>query len=124
MPYTVEIDQPTRTIVITGSGQGTTADTLELIRGLKDTIREHAGYHLLYDSRQLEIDSNPNDMMKVATALFEEGQAVLGRMALVVPEKRAGLARIFSALAHPHGVNVNVFTHLSDARDWLRGERG
>lgn len=105
--------------MITGFGQGTTADTIHLITTARDVFRKHTGYNLLYDSSALDIDSNPTDMMKVANALFEESGALLGRMAIVVPESRAHLARIFAALAHPHGVNTNVFTHQSDARRWL-----
>ena len=71
----------------------------------------------------LQIDSNPNDMMLVARALFEQSVAVIGRMAIVVPENREYLARIIAALAHPHGVNANGFTHESDARKWLGVER-
>ena len=44
-------------------------------------------------------------------------------MAIVVPENREWLARIFAALAHPHGVAANVFTHVIDARRWLGIER-
>ena len=123
MPYHVEIEQAARTILVKGTGTGTTADTIELIRGLRSTFHEHAGFNLLYDSSDMDITSNPGDMMQVAKVLFEEGNAVIGRMAVVVPESRGELARIFSALAHPHGVNVNVFTHISDARKWLRIER-
>ena len=123
MPYSIQIDQTLRAILVKGTGTGTTADTIELIRSLRSTFSEHAGFSLLYDSTNLDIDSNPADMMKVAKTLFEEGNAVIGRMAVVVPERREELARIFSALAHPHGVDVNVFTHVSDARRWLGIER-
>ena len=123
MPYSVVIDQTLRAILIKGTGTGTTADTIELIRSLRDTFSEHVGFNLLYDSSDLDIDSNPADMMKVAKSLFEESHAVIGRMAVVVPEKREELARIFSALAHPYAVDVNVFTHAADARIWLGIER-
>ncbi len=115
----MSIEADTRTIVIQGSGQGTTADTIQLITDTREIFREHTGFNLLYNSSILEIDSNPADMMQVATALFEQSGALIGRMAIVVPESRQHLARIFTALAHPHGVSANVFTHESDARKWL-----
>jgi hypothetical protein len=123
LPYEVHVEPATRTIVIRGVGAGTTADTLALITDTQSLFREHTGFNLLYDSSALAIDSNPNDMMKVASALFEHSGALIGRMAVVVPQSREHLARIFAALAHPHGVNVNVFTHEHDARNWLGIER-
>jgi hypothetical protein len=119
LPYRVDIEEATRTIVITGSGQATTADTLQLIAGMRDTFREHRGFNLLYDSSAMDITSSANDMLRVATALFEESETAFGRIAIVVPEVREELARIFAALAHPHGVSTNVFQHPADARRWL-----
>jgi hypothetical protein len=109
--------------VITGFGNGTTADTLQLISDQRDTFREHSGFNLIYDSSALHIDSSSADMMNVATALFEQNGSYFGRIAIVVPESREPLARMFAALAHPHGVNTNVFTNLPDARKWLGIER-
>lgn len=123
MPYEVHIENKTRTIVITGYGSGTTAETLELIASHASTFRENSGFNLIYDSSALQIESNPADMMKVAAALFEQNGSYFGRIAVVVPESREALARIFAALAHPHGVNTNVFTNAADARGWLGIER-
>jgi hypothetical protein len=123
LPYEVNVEAATRTIVIKGSGQGTTADTLQLIADTVAVFREHTGFNLLYNSSALQIASNPNDMMQVAQALFEQSGALIGRMAIVVPESREHLARMFAALAHPHGVTADVFTHESDARRWLGIER-
>ena len=119
MPYEVHVEKNTRTIVIKGFGSGATADTLRLIAEHSNTFRENAGFNLIYDSSALQIDSSPADMMQVATALFEQNGSYFGRIAVVVPEKREALARIFAALAHPHGVNTNVFSSASDARKWL-----
>jgi hypothetical protein len=119
LSYQVSVEETTRTIVITGFGSGTTADTLELIASQRDTFRDHAGFNLIYDSTALQIDSSPTDMMQVATALFEQNGSYFGRIAVVVPESREALARMFAALAHPHGVNTNVFTNVTDARRWL-----
>ena len=123
MPYEVRVENETRTIVITGYGSGTTADTLELIASQHATFRENPGFNLIYDSSALQIDSSPADMMRIATALFEQNGSYFGRIALVVPESREGLARMFAALAHPHSVNTNVFTNLPDAHRWLGIER-
>lgn len=119
MPYDVQIDHSKRIIIVTGSGAGTTADTLRLIDELQDTFHACVGYNLLYDSTQLEIESSPADMLKVAEALFDRTHASFRKFAMVVPPQRVQLARIFSALAHPHGVSANVFTSASDARTWL-----
>lgn len=123
MPYEVRVEHKTRTIVITGFGSGTTADTLELIASQHATFREHPGFNLIYDSSALQIDSSPTDMLRVATALFEENGSYFGRIALVVPESREALARMFAALAHPHSITTNVFTNLPDAHRWLGIER-
>ena len=118
MPYEVTIDAKARTIVITGHGRGSTAETLQLIADQQQTFREHAGFHLLYDSSAMEIDSSAIDMVKVAETLFQ-APVSFGRIAVVVPQSRELLARIFAALAHPHGVKADVFSHVTDARRWL-----
>jgi hypothetical protein len=123
LPYEVLIEQTARTIVIRGFGSGTTAETLQLISNNQQTFREHSGFNLIYDSTELQIDSTPADMLQVATALFEQNGSLFGRIAVVVPESREALARMFAALAHPHGVNTNVFTNIADARKWLGIER-
>jgi hypothetical protein len=123
LAYDIFIDHPNRTIAIKGTGRGTTADTIALIASQRQTFREHPGFNLLYDTSEMEIESSPGDLMTVAKALFESTETAFGRIAVVVPESREWLARIFSALAHPHGVNANVFTHISDARRWLGIER-
>lgn len=119
MPYEVQIDASARTIVIIGTGSATTRDTLELIASQQQTFRDHAGFSLLYDTSAMKIESSPADMLKVANALFEQSETAFGRIALVVPESRAQLARMFAALADPHGINTNVFTQVSDAWRWL-----
>lgn len=119
MPYDVWIDEAARAIVVKASGRGSTAETLQLISAQGETFREYAGYSLLYDASELEIDSSPSDMIKVGTALFEGSGAAFGRIAIVVPSSREELARMFTALAHPFGVTANVFTDVADARAWL-----
>lgn len=118
MAYQVTIHEPSRTIIIKGTGQGTTEDTLRLISDSQQLFREHAGYHMLYDAVDLQIRSSAEDMMRVAHALFSAHTA-FGRIAVVVPGEREGLARIFAALAEPVGVSTNVFSHVADAWRWL-----
>lgn len=119
MPYDVTVDDAARIIVVRGYGEGTTADTLQLIGELADTLRRCAGYDFIYDSIQLRIQSSPADMVKVANGLFGEAGAVLRRFAIVVPPERVPLARIFAALADPFGVTADVFCDVASARDWL-----
>jgi hypothetical protein len=121
VPYQVSVEHDARTIAVRGYGKGTTADTLELIAGVQDTLRDCPGYNFLYDSRELDIASSAQDMMKVAEALFGSRRVDFGRFAIVVPESRIGLARIFTALAYPFGIHANVFGDMRDAREWLGG---
>lgn len=123
MPYDYTVDDAARIIFVRGYGSGTTADTLQLIRDMQDTLRRCAGYDFIYDSVALQIRSSPLDMMKVANALFGEAGAVLRRFAIVVPESRVPLARIFAALAYPYGVRANVFADTESARQWLAERR-
>ena len=123
MSYEISVATDARTIVIRGSGQGNTAETLQLISDSRQLFQQHPGFNMLYDSTALHIDSSPNDMMKVAEALFDPAFAAFGRIAVVVPDDRAWLGRIFTALAHPHGITANVFTHINDAWRWLGVER-
>jgi hypothetical protein len=119
LSYEVTVDHETRTIAVVGSGTGTTTDTLRLIDDQRDTFRAFPGYDFLYDSSRLRIDSGTADMLRVAEALFTQAGATFRRMAIVIPPERAPLARIFTALAQPHGVHANVFIDAADARRWL-----
>lgn len=119
--YAVEVDAVARVIVITGRGRATTEDTVALIARHRQTFRDHAGYGVIYDSAALDIESSAPDMVRVAGALFSEGGSHFGRFAVVVPERRAGLAMMFAALAQTHGIQANVFRDLADARRWVAG---
>lgn len=119
MPYAVSLDDATRTVVLKGFGQGTTADTLQLIADVESTLQQHPGYHVLYDALQLEIESSPQDMMRVASALFGLPGVTWGRFAVAVPTKREQLARVFAALAHDNGVTADVFDNVPEARRWI-----
>lgn len=119
MPYRVDIDHSSRTIAVTGFGRGNTADTLQLIADQHDTFRDHPGYNLIYDSSALEIESSAVDMMSIAEALFAPATARFRKFAIVVPLGRIQLARIFTALADPYGIDINVFEDLAEARSWL-----
>jgi hypothetical protein len=123
VPYQVTIDHETRTIAVRGFGVGTTADTMQLIADQQETFRDCPGYNFLYDSSALDIVSSPADMMKIADALFGRSDAAFRKFAIVVPPGRLQLARIFTALADPFGVNANVFEDAGDARRWLGIER-
>jgi hypothetical protein len=124
VPYDVRIEELSRTIVITGTGSGTTADTLAEIAAQQQNFRDHPGFNLLYDSSAMTIESSAADMIAVANALFTASGAAFGRIAVVVPHSREALARIFAALAHPHGIDANVFSDALDARRWLGIEPG
>ena len=118
-PYTLSLEEGARTIVLTGVGQGKTADTLQLIASARDLLRAHPGYHMLYDAIRLQIDSSPQDMIAVANALFADKDLRYGKFAVAVPSARESLARIFTALANDSGVTADVFTNLAEARRWL-----
>ncbi len=120
-PYDVRVDHASRTIVITGAGAATTAHTLELIRTHQKTFRDHPGYNVLYDAVALTIDSSAADMVSVATALFATSTSPIGRFAVVVPQRRAQLGMMFTALAQTHGINACVFTDREDACRWIEG---
>jgi hypothetical protein len=123
VPYEVTIDHETRTIAVRGFGKGTTADTLDLIASHRDTFRSCPGYNFLYDSSALDIVSSAADMLKVAEALFGLNGTSFRKFAIIVPESRVHLARIFAALAHPFGIHANVLRDVDEAHEWLALER-
>jgi hypothetical protein len=122
LSYTVSVVTDSRTIVIKGAGTGSTTNTLQLITDVADMFEQHPGYNMLYDSLELEIDSSPSDMVKVATALFQT-TARIPRMAVVVPPARVALAHVFAALANDNNVRASVFTDLNEAWHWLAESR-
>jgi hypothetical protein len=109
------VDHARRLIAVTGHGTGSTADTLALISEHKETFRSCPGYDFLYDVSQFGIESSPADMIRIAAALFGHAPEPFRRFAIVVPEARANLARMFAALAQPFGVTANVFADVDDA---------
>lgn len=119
MTYDWKVDHDTRRIVVRGTGEGVTADTLRLIDEMRDVIQQSKDYDFLYNAVELRIESSPADMMRVANALFRDLRARFRRFAIVVPPSRVGLARIFTALAQPFGITANVFADEDAARDWL-----
>ena len=123
MPYDWNVDRTTCRFFVRGHGEGTTEDALRLIAEMRDTLRECPDYDVLYDSTELRIHSSPADMMRVANALFRDAGGRFRRFALVVPNARVPLARIFVALAHPFGIMANVFNDADTARDWLAVRR-
>ena len=118
MPYEWNVDHDACTIRVHGHGQGATADTLALITRMSDVLAECEGYDVLYDSRELQIDSTPGDVLRIAEEIFGPGRR-FRRFAIVVPPARVPLARIFAALADPHGVVANVFDDVETALEWL-----
>jgi hypothetical protein len=121
-PYRIHVDHAVRTIVITGIGSATTADTLELIRSAEPIFSENEGYNVIYDSTGLSIESSAADMVSVANALFAGSAGPTARFGVVVPERRAQLGMMFTALAKNHGIDACVFTQLADAWRWLGSE--
>ena len=119
MPYEVIVSHQPKVVQVRGFGEGTTADTLQLIEEQRATFRACAGYDFLYDAAELRIESGPIDMVQVAQALFVDADTSFARFAIVVPGPRMPLAHIFSALAEQHSTEVHVFRYSEDARRWL-----
>lgn len=118
-PYSVRVEHPLRTIVIKGTGAATTDDTLKLIHDAAPIFAENDGYNVLYDSTGLTIDSSATAMVSVASALFAGSAGPTARFAVVVPQRRAELGMMFTALAQQHGIDACVFTDVMDAWRWL-----
>src|SRR5689334_8819711 len=120
-PYAVSVDHNRRAIVLKGIGPATTDDTLRLISENKPLFMQYVDYNVLYDAVDLQIQSSAADMVRVADALFTD-MPPYGRFAVLVPEDRAQLGRMFTALAETRGTVACVFTDPADAWNWLENK--
>ena len=123
MQHRVNVDHEAKAIEVSGTGVGSTADTLALIAEHLAAFRDCPGYDFLFDASSLSLGSSPADVMKICGALFEEGVLSFRRFAIVVPAERADFARMLAALVQPFGVTANVFGDRQDALTWLSSSR-
>jgi hypothetical protein len=120
MPVTYEISHEERLIKAVSTGIIRADDLHQHIRSLLADPDFVPGLRALYDSRHAEPDITILQLAEVAGEVRKLWNLGLGRIALVVGSQVAfRVAKTFSVLARAVGIDVDVFTELSEAETWL-----
>jgi hypothetical protein len=129
MPSDYTIDEDERVVRVTGAGPLSDADLLEQRVRIRDDPAFDPGYSFLVDLRavtevllsaqvvaRLARDpiSTPGVRRAIVLPTAEPGAAVPHPLAF-------GLGRVFQSIAALRGEDVEVFTDIGAAVDWLRG---
>lgn len=107
---------------ITLSGDVTRAE----VRKLLDRQAEEGtwNYRVLYDERAANVTLSAADMQLLAVhaATLAKTHGPRGPIAIVTAsDVDYGVNRMVSAYAEMAGYEIQVFRHLEEAREWLRG---
>ena len=115
--FTVDVDQTTRVITITESGQLTGKSVIDMDAKLRAMPEYAAGFHVLVDATAItRIDATGDDIYQLATRAENDRN----RFAIVVRDQFAvGLARMYEIASNWRAERVGVFSERRAALDWL-----
>jgi hypothetical protein len=120
MPVTYEISREERLIKAVATGIIRADDLHQLIRSLLADPNFVPGLRGLYDSQHGEPDITILQLAEVAAEVRKLWNLGLGRIALVAGSQLTyRVEKTFSVLARALGIDVDVFTDLSEAEAWL-----
>ena len=123
MPLTVHVDEELDALVIEGSGVVTVQDFVESLPGLRSLPGFRARMPQLLDVGHVEETTLDAEGLGAVVQAFEGENEPLksSRLAIVVGSDVAfGIARQYSALAHPLDIPMHVTRDRDEAIAWLR----
>src|SRR2546423_15488827 len=120
MPISYTISLEDRLIRAVATGLISAPDLHQLIDALLEDPRLGPGLRGLYDASNAEPDITILQLAEVAGKVRELLNRGLGRIALVAKSSATyRVSKTFTVLARAIGIDVDVFTTLSDAEEWL-----
>jgi hypothetical protein len=120
MPITYTIDSEQRRIKAFATGVISADDLHGLVRSLLADSGFVPGLRGLYDSSAAEPDITVLQLAEVAGEVRQLLNRGLGRIAIVAQSPATyRVAKTFTVLARAIGIDVDVFTELAAAEEWL-----
>jgi len=120
MPITYTIDREQRTIKAFATGVISADDLHGLVRSLLADPGFVPGLRGLYDASAAEPDITVLQLAEVAGEVRQLLNRGLGRIAIVAQSPATyRVAKTFTVLARAIGIDVDVFTELAAAEEWL-----
>lgn len=120
MPITYTIDREQRTIKAFATGVIGADDLHGLVRSLLADPGFVPGLRGLYDASAAEPDITVLQLAEVAGEVRQLLNRGLGRIAIVAQSPATyRVAKTFTVLARAIGIDVDVFTELAAAEEWL-----
>ena len=122
MPIRAWVDAQDKLARFEIEGAWTTAEMIEAVNLVLDAIGARKGFDLLSDHRKIGEPATPEQVRTLVGHLTREGSALVGRRAAVVVATEAsyGMMRMLGAHAERIGIEVGVFSSMTEARAWLR----
>jgi hypothetical protein len=125
MPISYTISRKDRLIRAVATGITTAPDLHKLIDSLLADPELRPGLRGLYDASEAEPDITILELAEVAGKVRELLKRGLGRIALVAQSPATyRVSKTFTVLAQAIGIDVDVFTELSDAEAWVEEANG
>ncbi len=119
MSVTYIIDSNNNFIYITGEGETSNNDWLNIKSELFDGPEDRLKMNLLIDVRDLETLPSTSFIESFINTLESVKESTI-KWAIVVSKKVSfGLARVASAFAEFKGYNVEIFQNRDEAENWL-----
>lgn len=120
MPITYTIDREQRRIKAFATGVISADDLHGLVRSLLADSGFVPGLRGLYDSSAAEPDISVLQLAEIAGEVRQLLNRGLGRIAIVAQSPATyRVAKTFTVLARAIGIDVDVFTELAAAEEWL-----
>ena len=118
MPVSVEFTEPS-TFVLRSSGRVEYDEGRSALAEVLRDPRLGPGARLLNEARDVSAVPSIAELCVIAADLLPLLRRGLTRIAIVVPESLAGVARTFASFASVMNANVRIFAQFEDAQRWL-----
>jgi hypothetical protein len=121
MPFTYEIDEGRRLVVMTADARATQDEWFETFDRVLEDPRFRPGFDFVYDRTNVAITPDALNVRSLVGRYLEVSRrAGGGRLAVVVDKTVAyGMVRMASAWTDTAGASVNAFRSMDEALFWL-----
>ncbi len=121
MTADIKIDNESKIIQKTVTGDLYTERSLKLVRELALFISTHRGYNVLLDMRETDTQPEMLDLMEIASTCTMLRSDFDSKIAILIPntEERVKFAQLFKACMTAQGFDFNQFFEYTPAREWL-----
>ena len=123
MKTEIEIDENSKIIQRTVTGELYTERSLSLVRELALSLLTHKGYNVLMDMRETETKPEMLDLMAIASECAKLRSGFNRKIAFLIPdtEERIRFAQLFKACMEAQGFRFRQFFDREAALEWLSG---